>query len=96
MTDDQTLRQRLAQIIARQDAARGRPLTAREQLDNLAAALAEDADTPCPFCGVQDDDVCGWLSDGQACRLEPAVRELMAEIEGPETIAREPHGKDET
>lgn len=47
-----TVRQRLAVVIARQDAERGRPLTDREKLENLAAALAEDADTPCPLCSM--------------------------------------------
>lgn len=42
--DQPTMRQRLTEIIARQDAARGRPLTDRERLENLAAALAEVED----------------------------------------------------
>lgn len=34
-------RERMREIIAAQDAARGRPLTARERLDNLCEALTE-------------------------------------------------------
>jgi hypothetical protein len=35
MVDQTTARERLREVIARQDAARGRPLTDREKLDNL-------------------------------------------------------------
>lgn len=68
------LRERLRAIIARQDAERGRPLTDREKLENLAAALSEDADTPCPHCGVHDHEPCGVEAEsGTArCRLETA------------------------
>lgn len=64
-----TMRQRLQEIIARQDAERGRPLTAREQLENLAAALAED-DGPCPLCGVSDNEPCPFEQAGNSCALE--------------------------
>jgi hypothetical protein len=66
-----TARERLAAIIASQDEARGRPLTAREKLANLAAAMAADRDTPCPLCGVRDDEPCGYMVDGEprACGL---------------------------
>ena len=47
-----TMRERLAAIIARKDADRGRPLTAGEQLENFAAALAANPDgAECPNCG---------------------------------------------
>ncbi len=39
--DDLARRARLQEFIDRQDAARGRPLTEREKLDNLYRALAE-------------------------------------------------------
>ncbi len=37
-------RERLAAIIARQDAERGRPLTAKEKLENLARSLGKPDD----------------------------------------------------
>lgn len=36
-------RERIAELIAKREAARGRPLTASEQIENFAAAMAEDA-----------------------------------------------------
>ena len=66
-------RERLTAAIARRDAERGRPLTAMEKLRNLAAALAEDADTPCPLCGVLDHQPCPAEVAGSLCRLERPV-----------------------
>ena len=57
---DLARRARLQEMIDRQDAARGRPLTEREKLDNLYRALAEH-DSDCPArkgldcdCGAAD------------------------------------------
>lgn len=36
-------RERIAELIAKREATRGRPLTASEQIENFAAAMAEDA-----------------------------------------------------
>lgn len=65
-----TPRERIAAAIERRAVERGRHLTVREQLENLATALAADADTPCPLCGARDDEMCEWVKDGEACKLE--------------------------
>lgn len=70
MSAQQTARQRMNAVIARQDIARGRALTDRERLDNLARALAEYPDTPCPECGVFDSDPCPRELRGRRCGLE--------------------------
>lgn len=43
------MRERFEKIKAERDAARGRPLTAREQLDNLRYAIARI----CDVCGAE-------------------------------------------
>ena len=63
-----SMRRRLNAIIADQDTKRGRPLTDREKLDNLAAALAAD-DTECPLCAKRDNERCGYETIGEVCRL---------------------------
>lgn len=44
--DIEQMRQRLRERIRQQDEARGRPLTDRERLENLAEALASDDEEP--------------------------------------------------
>jgi hypothetical protein len=53
-------RQRLSAIVARQDAERGRPLSAAEQLDNLSRALAETPEEWTGQCGICGKTPCNY------------------------------------
>jgi hypothetical protein len=75
-SDDSVRHDRLRQAIAEKDAARGRPLTDRERLANLAQALAEPCETLCSDCPP-----IGYPTDETRCA--PCPRRAEPENEDP-------------